>query len=600
MQYVLNKFNSNFFISESISPLFPYQYGHSRRIACDAQNSRISDTEYTMNSVAYGWWLDRLYSFNDPDVLVFTNQYNLTTNENQSRLISGAITGLMLDGDALTNAANIAVAATYLTNSAINAVARTAKTFVSVEGNSGSSAANIFTRQDGAVWELAVFNYSSSVTNITVNLNRAGLPAGYYLATDLWSGATSSVSGTLTVALNAKQAKLFSLDIPTGPPVIVTQPVSYTNSLPTYAGVPFTFSVGAFGSQPVFCQWYEIRGGITNAITGATNTTLTYNTQISDAGASLAFYAVLSNAFGVVASSAASLNLSGGVVNRAPDAVSVQFTITNYDGFAGGFFLTPGDKAGVYAVSNWNIFAITPAGGNSGTQPGVALGHLTDRFGVTTGCSIAVTNVSDGWHQTAQTITNSDTANAHLMNTFWKTHNDSSPSTNTLYLSFNDLLPGPYSAYLYLLQNNSGASGYASCGNVTSYFREFTSFTSSSNFVTALDPTGAANPFVNYLRLTGLGTGSNHSLTFTVVWTNGADGIGVCGVQLVPPILLSATRMGNHFEFEFPAPDGQSYVVDSSTNMVNWVAVATNSATNGTFIFNLNAPTARNFFRVRQ
>ncbi len=50
MQYVLNKINGRMFVSESIAPLFPYQYGHSRRIACDAYTSNITNTEYTLNS----------------------------------------------------------------------------------------------------------------------------------------------------------------------------------------------------------------------------------------------------------------------------------------------------------------------------------------------------------------------------------------------------------------------------------------------------------------------------------------------------------------------------------------------------------------------
>ena len=41
------------------------------------------------------------------------------------------------------------MAQTYLTNAAINAVARVGRTFTPVEGNTGSSAANIFVRQDG-------------------------------------------------------------------------------------------------------------------------------------------------------------------------------------------------------------------------------------------------------------------------------------------------------------------------------------------------------------------------------------------------------------------------------------------------------------------
>ena len=141
MQHVLNQINGRMFISESIAPLFPYQYGHSRRIACDAQTSLIADTEYTMNSASYGWWLDNLYQFNDADIMVFANGAN--TNEAQSRLISGAVTGVMLDGDDLTTTTGQNGAQPFLTNAAIDEVARVGQTFMPVEGNTGSSAVNM-------------------------------------------------------------------------------------------------------------------------------------------------------------------------------------------------------------------------------------------------------------------------------------------------------------------------------------------------------------------------------------------------------------------------------------------------------------------------
>jgi autotransporter-associated beta strand protein len=210
MQYVLNLINGRMFISESIAPLFPYQYGHSRRIACDAQNSLISNTEYTMNSVNYGWWLDNLYQFNDPDIMVF-NGYGATTNENQSRLINGAVTGVFLDGDDLTTSSGQSAAQGVLTNAAIDNVARVGQTFTPVEGNTGTAAGNFFVRQDGTTWCIAVFNYTSGATIETVNLSRCGLPAGNYVATNLWDGTTSIVTGSFNVSLNAKQSKLFQL-----------------------------------------------------------------------------------------------------------------------------------------------------------------------------------------------------------------------------------------------------------------------------------------------------------------------------------------------------------------------------------------------------
>lgn len=210
MQYVLNAIDGRMFISESIAPLFPFQYAHSRRIACDAENSLISDTEYTMNSVSYGWWLDNLYTYNDPDVMVFGN--GADTNENQSRLISGAVTGIFLDGDDLTTSAGQSAAQICLGKNAINAVARAGQTFRPVEANTGTAAVDTFARQDGSDWLLAIFNYSSNTTNKSVDFARAGFPPANYSASNLWDNTPITIaSNSMSLSLNAKQAKLFRL-----------------------------------------------------------------------------------------------------------------------------------------------------------------------------------------------------------------------------------------------------------------------------------------------------------------------------------------------------------------------------------------------------
>lgn len=601
MQYLANEIGGAMFMSESIAPIFPYQYAQSRRIACDAEQSEIGNTEYTMNAASCGWWISgRLYAFNDPDLLVFDNGPD--TNEVQSRLINGAITGLFLNGNILTNAASIAMAQMCLTNAAIDAVARVGQTFRPVDGATGTGAGNIFVRQEAAnLWHIAVFNYTASSANETVNLAGAGLPPGSYLVTNLWNGVVSSAASSLTVSLNEKQAKLFALASEQARPSIETQPVSYTNSTPMYEGIPLTLSVAATGSLPFSYQWYEVINGVTNVIAGGTNAALAQWSQCNDTNGPINFFVIITNVYGAVTSSMAALDLSD-VVSGMPDALSVQFTITNYAGYTGGFYLARTDTAGTYAVSNWNVFAITPGGGIGGTQPGVTFSNLIDRFGVISPASVTVVNVSDGWHETAQTITGADNANARMMNTFWKTHNDSSPATNFLYTIFTNIPNGTYSAYVYLLQNNAGATGCIyGAASFTNCFSEFTTFTSASNFVTAVNTNGTGFPYVNYLRLTGLSTGNSNSIVITTVWLGGADGIGVCGVQLVPPLMLTATQTNGQFELQFPAPNDQKYIVDTSTNLLSWIPVATNPANGGRMVFTNNAPTnSEQYYRIRQ
>ncbi len=331
MSNIVRQINGRMFMSESIAPLFPYQYGDSRRIACDAETSLISNTEYTLNSVTYGWWLGDLYPFNDPDDLVF-NGYGATTNENQSRLISGAVTGLFLDGDDVTTTNGQQAAQACLTNAAINTVARVGRSFTPVEGNTGTGAANIFVRQDGATWCIAVLNYTASTANETVSLSRVGLPSGTYVATNLWDGTTATVTGSFNVALNAKQSKLFRLAIV--PPANLTWRSSgntgtwdtgisanwlnQSNDLPTVFIVGDTVLFNDTAGEPtaVTVNGTVVPGGIT---VNSTN-----------------------NAFTI---SGGTISGSGGLVKEGPSAL----TITSAGNFTGTATISGGS---VYAGNN--------------------------------------------------------------------------------------------------------------------------------------------------------------------------------------------------------------------------------------------------------
>jgi alpha-galactosidase len=210
MTYIASKIGGTMFVSESIAPLFPYQYGNARRVSCDTFGA-ASAAEYELNSASYGWWLSgRLYSYNDPDQLVFQG---FTPTDNMARLLSGVVSGtLFLDGDDLTSAAGQSAAMKNLTNPRINAVARLGKAFRPVEGNTGTNPSSVLVLADGATHYLAVFNFTASAVTTPVDLARAGLGATTaYAATDLWAGTTSTVTGTLIVQLGANGAKLFEL-----------------------------------------------------------------------------------------------------------------------------------------------------------------------------------------------------------------------------------------------------------------------------------------------------------------------------------------------------------------------------------------------------
>lgn len=210
MRYLLKRIGGSMFISEAISPLFPYQYAHSRRVSCDSFGA-IDETEYVMNSETYGWWMSgRLYAFNDPDHMVLEGH---SANENVSRVTSAAIAGtVFLSGDDLTQTAGQSLAVSCLTNPAIDRVARLGKAFRPLEGNTGTGAADVFELRDGADSYLAVFNYGGRVVWRQVDFARAGIAKGAnYTVTDLWTGRSRFARNAVTVRLEPAQATILGL-----------------------------------------------------------------------------------------------------------------------------------------------------------------------------------------------------------------------------------------------------------------------------------------------------------------------------------------------------------------------------------------------------
>jgi len=206
---LLNQYFGDMFINISISPTFPAHYAQSRRIACDAWN-KIKDTEYTMNAVSYGWWIDRVYQYNDADHIVLQDA---TEGENRARVTSAVITGLYIAGDDFSKGGSQEGkdrALKYLTNAEVNAIAQ-GDSFRPVEGDGKESESQfIHTDKSGNTYYV-VFNYNAKDTTVNVPFDRIGLDASAgYTAKELWS--QDNIDLTAPLYIPAKDVKLIKIN----------------------------------------------------------------------------------------------------------------------------------------------------------------------------------------------------------------------------------------------------------------------------------------------------------------------------------------------------------------------------------------------------
>lgn len=212
LQYILDVLGDRMFINFSIAPLFPGgQYAHSRRIACDAY-AGINDTEYTLNSLTYGWWLDRVYTYNDADNVVLAG---VSLGENRARYTSSVITGIICVGDDFSNAGFPTArqrAELFFTNREVNRVARFAKAFYPVETATGGSAAQTFMQTVEDTLYLAAFNYSSSHAVREIDMQRIGLEPGVpYVVHELWSDEKEIISDKVVSTVPRRDVKFFKI-----------------------------------------------------------------------------------------------------------------------------------------------------------------------------------------------------------------------------------------------------------------------------------------------------------------------------------------------------------------------------------------------------
>ncbi len=183
MKHFAERCGDDMFIVLSISPLFPAQYANARRISCDAWGE-MWHTNYMMNSLSFGWWLDRVYSYNDPDHLCVTDR---TEEENRARLTTGVCTGYCMNGDNLSTAgsftgtvANQERAKKYFQYPAINEAINMGRSFRPAYGHKlygPNSSVDLFYLETDDSWYIAYFNYGEATKSGYLDLSTLGIDA---------------------------------------------------------------------------------------------------------------------------------------------------------------------------------------------------------------------------------------------------------------------------------------------------------------------------------------------------------------------------------------------------------------------------------------
>ena len=215
------------FIALSIAPIFPHQYGNSRRIACDTWG-KIRQSEYAMNAICGGWWTNGLYQRNDPDhiVLVGNDKDKETEGENRARLTTGIASGMLLLADNFDLEDNITgcgnpklsgerAALLLCNNDIIDLAKKVGHSFRPVFGcrpfdGKPQSADNIVVYKGETNTYLAIINYTDNILEDSISFDFIG-NSDTSLIKELWTGEERRRASSLPYSIPAKDARIYRL-----------------------------------------------------------------------------------------------------------------------------------------------------------------------------------------------------------------------------------------------------------------------------------------------------------------------------------------------------------------------------------------------------
>ncbi|WP_159731657.1 alpha-galactosidase [Sphingobacterium sp. 18053] len=210
MKHLVDVLQGKMLIYAAISPsLATAQFAHMRRIACDAWKT-IDQTQYTLNSVSYGWWQTYLYDFIDADHLVFHDE---SPEVNKARLLSGVVTGTIILGDDLSKKENWQPKMNqYLQDPEILKIIADGKSFRPAGFVEGKAANTYYYKKIGTTLYVAVFNFNTAPAAINIDFKQIGLaPNTTYKAVELFEKTAQEFVAEKSIAFEQAGAKLFKI-----------------------------------------------------------------------------------------------------------------------------------------------------------------------------------------------------------------------------------------------------------------------------------------------------------------------------------------------------------------------------------------------------
>ena len=230
MDYLCRLCGDDMFIALSIAPVFPSRYGNARRISCDTWGAMSErdwgSTGYMLNSLSFGWWLDKVYPYNDPDhILLFKpdEMADFGPGANRARMTSAVITGTVMLGDNLSDKGEIPgdplarqKVLRYAAGSGVLSLAGKCGSFRPLEGwtaRDSNKAEPVYVGDYGDTTAVAIFNFDAEkpLTG-EILFNRLDLNDGVRSYREFWSGHVSqSGSASFRYEVAPQDAEIFLL-----------------------------------------------------------------------------------------------------------------------------------------------------------------------------------------------------------------------------------------------------------------------------------------------------------------------------------------------------------------------------------------------------